>query len=80
MTNNPWAVDQMQQQPFQMSDQMMPQQQQQPQQEMPQQGMESAYPTMPNSYGLGTQQKKESPNVVGVSTSPWLWGGESNSR
>ena len=87
MTNNPWGA--MNEQP-----QMQPQmpanpydpytayQPQQMQQQAPPQQPEQ-YPTMPNQYGLGTQQtqsKNEMPSTMGVSTSPWLWSGESNSR
>ena len=70
-----------------MDQQQMPQQQmpqnpfQMPQQ--PQQAPMEQYPTLPNSYGLGTQQGKQQqqqPNSGAVSTSPWLWTGESNSR
>ena len=78
MENNPWQFLAMgDQQP-----QQMPQQPQNPFQQ-PQQAPMEQYPTLPNSYGLGTQQgkqKQEQPNSGAVSTSPWLWTGESNSR
>jgi len=84
MTNNPWNFLPQEQQFSQM--QPMDMQQLQPMQmpQQPQQQQSDQYPTLPNQYGLGAQQaypaKKEQPGSGAVSTSPWLWGGESNSR
>jgi hypothetical protein len=78
MENNPWqflSMDQMPQQQMAQSPFQQPQQ--------PQQAVSDQYPTLPNSYGLGSQQgkqKQDQPNSGAVSTSPWLWTGESNSR
>jgi hypothetical protein len=35
---------------------------------------------MPNQYGLGSQGKKEAPQVNSLTASPWLFSGESNAR
>lgn len=78
MENNPWqflSMDPQQPQQMAQSPFQMPQQ--------PQQTQTDQYPTLPNSYGLGSQQgkqKQDQPNSGSVSTSPWLWTGESNSR